>query len=130
MEYANYIGAVFLLIILILIFGFWREKRRTVPKQHIEDLRYDFVDNYGNHYAAVQSKSGRKILLKTPEEVTDWNALNTRQKEELINESEKKAAKGLLQRVEINGAIGYLAKGRKIRNAVEMINSQNEKSYD
>lgn len=117
----------FILFFTLLFYGLWKDSR--VKKQRDEDLRWAFKDNYNNYYAAVEWR-GKKILLKTPDEVSQFNLMNRQQRNEMLDQSEKRAKEGKLEKVVINGAIGYLAKGKKIKAYVDKMNSLNEKQYD
>lgn len=117
--------AVFLLIVIGILFVLIRA---TVwNKQALaEDFEYDFEDWDGNYYRAVEHRD-QKILLRIPDEVEVFLGSNRADRRSIIDSAERKAKRGLLEKVEINGAIGYLAKGKEIKETVKEQNKRNEK---
>ncbi len=126
MNIENIGWAVFAIVIIGV---FTALIRATLWNKHpIDDdtFEFDFQDNDGNFYRAVEHR-GQKILLRIPDEVEVFLDSNRADRSATINSAERKAKMGLLEKVVINGAIGYLAKGKEIRKTVKEQNKRNER---
>ncbi len=120
------IGWLYIGLVILIIFGLIRATVYNKSQVIEDDLDYAFEDMDGNLYAAIDHR-GQKILLKIPDEVETFLNSNRKDRTWIIDEAERKAKRGLLEKIIINGAVGYLAKGKEIKETIKESNKRNER---
>ena len=113
-------------VFILLIGSLWyqlKKQEKSVKKDY--SFETDFTDAAGNEYRIVKL-GGTKLLLRWPDEISQWQKMSFDDRKDMIQQSEGKVKKGILEKVNINGAIGYIAVDKTIRSITKVLNSANE----
>jgi hypothetical protein len=116
MAWEKTIGIGFVILVIVIIVKLIIDRKKSAVYID-DDFQYDFSDNYNNFYKVVEHRN-QKILLRIPDEVSDWENLTRWQKGKQIDRCKEKVKKGTMERIEVSSAVIYRAKSKKLKDFV------------